>query len=65
LIVLIVRQQKQHNNSTYRHLNRLLKRRRLSRDENLPTNQSFDIIYHHTNGILDPIPTRTARATKV
>jgi hypothetical protein len=64
-LCLIIRQLKQRQNGPYRYLNRLLKRRRLSRDENLPTNQSFDIIYHHTNGILDPIPTRTARATKV
>jgi hypothetical protein len=58
-LCLIIRQQKQRHNSTYRHLHRLLKRQRL------PRNETFDIIYHHTNGILDPISSTTSRATKV
>ncbi len=56
---LIIRQQKQRQNSTYRHLNRLLKRQRL------PRNETFDIVYHHTDEILDPIPSTTSRVTKV
>jgi hypothetical protein len=55
-LYLIIRQRE---NSPYKYLNRLLKRRRLS------PNESFDIIYHHTNGAIDPINSRTSRATKV
>jgi hypothetical protein len=61
LIVLIVRQQKQHNNSTYRHLNRLLKRRRLSRNDNV----TLDIIYHRPNTHHDMISSTIATSTKV
>jgi hypothetical protein len=52
---LIIRQRQ---NSTYRHLNRLLHR---------PRNERSDMIYDHTNGILEspPIPLTTSRVTKV
>jgi hypothetical protein len=53
-LYLIIRKQKQRQNSTYRYLNRLLKRQRLER------NDTLDVIYHH-----EPIPSITSRATKV
>ncbi len=56
-LYLIIR--KQHHNSTYKHLNRLLNRQRISR------NETIDVIYDHTNQILDPIPSITSRVTKV
>ncbi len=65
VLCLIIRQQKLHHDSTYRYLDRLLKRRRLSRNVNLPTMETFDMIYHQTNHILDPIPSRTSVVTKV
>lgn len=55
----VLRRRKQTENSTYRHLNRLLHRQRISRNETL------DVIYHQTNPIPPPPPPTTARATKV
>ena len=43
---------RQRHSNTYRHLNRLLSRQRVSR------NDTLDVIYHHTNGVLEPIPLR-------
>jgi len=60
-ILFIIRQQKQRNSSTYRHLNRLLKRPRLTRNDNL----TMDIIYHHTNGHQDIISSTIPISTKV
>jgi hypothetical protein len=61
-ICLIIRKR---NSSTYKHLNRLLKRKRLSRNETMTTDETFDIIYHHTNENLNIIPSRVSIATKV
>ncbi|CAF0930176.1 unnamed protein product [Adineta steineri] len=56
-----IRQQKQRNNSTYRHLNRLLKRPRLRENDNV----TMDIIYHHTNDHPDVISSTIPISTKV
>ncbi|CAF0806063.1 unnamed protein product [Adineta steineri] len=56
-----IRQQKQRNNSTYRHLNRLLKRSRLRENDNV----TMDIIYHHTNDHPDVISSTIPISTKV
>ena len=56
-LCLIIRHRR---SSTYQHLNRLLNRPRLSRNETL------DMFYDHTNGILEPpIRVTTSRITKV
>jgi hypothetical protein len=49
-LCLIIRQRRQ--NSTYRYLNRLVNR---------PRNETLDIIYDHTNGMIEA----TSRTTKV
>ena len=56
---LILRQQKQPEYSAYRHLNRLLNRPRVSR------NETVDAIYHPDNVMVNSIPTTTTRTTKV
>lgn len=60
-ILFIIRQQKRHDSSAYRHLNRLLKRPRLTRDDNVTT----DIIYHRTNGQHDLVSSTIPISTKV
>ncbi|CAF0847413.1 unnamed protein product [Rotaria sp. Silwood1] len=65
ILCLIIRQQKNRHNNTYRHLHRLLKRRIISRNENISTNETFDIIYHHTTEIFDPMSSRAYIATSV
>ncbi len=46
ILCLIIFFKRQHNDSTHKHLNRLLKRSRLTRNDNI----TMDIIYHRTNG---------------
>ena len=62
-VVFVLRRRKQSEHSTYRHLNRLLHRPRVSR------NQTLDVIYHQTDAVFNPIspppPPATARTTKV
>ncbi|CAF4671469.1 unnamed protein product, partial [Rotaria sp. Silwood1] len=61
LIVFIIRHQKRHNGSTYKHLNRLIKRQSLTRNDNV----TMDIIYHRTNGHQDLRSSTIPISTKV
>lgn len=59
-LYLIIRQQKHRENSTYRHLHRLLKR------QAVPRNDTSDVIYEQANSITQSIPSATtARVTKL
>ncbi|CAF1463155.1 unnamed protein product [Adineta steineri] len=66
ILCFIIRKQKQRHDSTYKYLNRLLKRKRLARNENVSTTETFDMIYQHTNeNIHDTHSSRISRSTKV
>ncbi|CAF0919579.1 unnamed protein product [Rotaria sordida] len=61
LTLFIIRQKKRYNASTYRHLNRLIKRQRLTRSDDV----TMDIIYHRTNGHQDLRSSTIPISTKV
>lgn len=48
-----------HHNNKHKYLNRLLKQQKMSR------NETFDMIYHHSNDNIDPVSSRTYLATSV
>lgn len=65
-LCFIIRYQKNRHDYTYKHLQRLLKRRLISRNEAVPTTQTMDMIYHQTNEVFDPMSSsRTYIATQV
>ncbi|UJR23242.1 hypothetical protein I4U23_026262 [Adineta vaga] len=65
VLCLIIRKQKQHHDSTYKYLHYLLKRRRSTRNENISTTETFDMICQRRNEMTRySTPSRT-RTTKV